>query len=393
MNTFDKDKEFLGRDSSPFKLELVRSSGSYLYDKSGKEYIDFLMGWCVGNIGWGNKEIRDKMREFEGPEYVNPTYAYEPWADLAETLAEITPGKLKKSFRATGGTEAVEIALQAAMSHTGRTQFISVKNAYHGHSIGAMSVGSEYFRTKFKNLLPGCDKISPPLNKDAGLKVAKLLSTKKYAAYISEPVICNLGVQIPEKQYFEIVQDACRQTGTVLIMDEVATGFGRTGKMFASEHYALEPDIMCLAKGITGGYGPLGAAIMTEEVAKSMEFDFSVYSTFGWHPLGVLAAQENINYIINNKKMLFEHIFEVSTYFKQRLERMNFQYPIDVRVLGLAIGIESKKARYTSKIAQGCEERGVLFHAFDDYKFVLYPALNISLEIAKVGLDIIESCI
>jgi len=393
MSTFDRDREFFGRDTSPFRLELVKSSGSFLYDKEGNRYIDFLMGWSVGNIGWGNREIREKLRQYDGPEYVNPTYLYEPWVKLAEMLAEITPGRLKRTFKATGGTEAVEIALQAAMSHTKRSCFISIKDAYHGHSIGTMSVGPDYFRTRYDNLLPGCDKISPPLDRNAGEKVVELLKTKKYAAYISEPVICNLGVQIPEREYFRIVQEACRETGTVFIIDEVATGFGRTGRMFGAEHFDLEPDILCMGKAITGGYGPLGAAIMTEEVAKSMEFDFSVYSTFGWHPLGVVAARANIEYLLENRKTLFENIDKVSSYFRERLGKMNFKYPTDVRVSGLAIGIESGKSGYLPGIARACEEKRLLFHAFDEYKFVMYPALNISLETAKEGLDIIESCL
>ena len=392
MTSYEKDLEFLGRDAAPFNLELEKSSGSYLYDKNGRRYIDFLMGWSVGNIGWGNKEVKDKIKEFDGPEYVNPTYVYKPWADLAEILAQITPGKLKKSFRATGGTEAVEIALQAAMSHTKRSKFISVKNAYHGHSLGTMSVGPDYFRTKFDNLLPGCDKIALPLDIHAGFQVQRLLETKEYAAFISEPIICNLGVVIPEAKFFEIVQDACKRTGTVLIIDEVATGFGRTGKMFASEHYNLEPDIMCLAKAMTGGYGPLGTAIMTDEIAKSMEFDFSSYSTYGWHPIGVSAALATISLILHNKENFFLCVNSTSNYFKERLTSIKFKFPTEVRISGLAIGIESEKEGYTTKIAQECETKGLLFHAFDDHKFVLYPALNIPLDIAKTGLDILESC-
>jgi len=392
MNVHERDKACLGRDCPPFKLELAASEGSFLYDANGRRYIDFLMGWCVGNIGWGNTEIRQTMREFVGPEYVNPTYSYKPWVQLAETLAEVTPGKLRKSFRATGGTESVEIAMQAAMAHTGRTGFVSVRDAYHGHSIGAMSVGPDAFRTKYGNLLPNCEKISLPLDKCAGSRVADMLQTKKYAAFISEPIICNLGVYIPDKDFFTIIQDACKHTKTVLIMDEVATGFGRTGKFFASEHFDIEPDIMCLGKAMSGGYGPIGTAIMTDDLAKSMEFDFSVYSTFGWHPLGVLAAKANLDYFLQNRQNLFEHIAKMSEYFKERLSRIPYRYPTMVRISGLAIGVESSEPGYTSGIAKRCEERGLLFHAFDNFKFVLYPALNISLEVAKMGLDIIEEC-
>src|SRR5262249_14268322 len=151
----------------------------------------------------------------------------------------------------------------------------------HGHSIGAMSVGLSKFRQWYKNLLPNCFKVSAPLNKKAAKEVEKLLSKGDIAAYISEPIVCNIGVEIPTPEYYEIIQNACRKYGTVFIIDEVATGFGRTGKMFASEYYSLSPDIMCMSKGISGGYGAIGATIMTEKVAKSFEFDFSFYSTYG----------------------------------------------------------------------------------------------------------------
>lgn len=183
MNIQQMDQKYVGRDVPALPIEVVRAKGSYVYDAKGREYIDFLMGWCVGNIGWGVREVRDRIKLFSGPEYVNPYYLYKPWARLAKTLVAIAPGKLTKAFRATGGTEAVEIALQAAMKHTGRTKFISI-DAYHGHSIGAMSVGFNSFRDTFSNLLPGCYKVNPPFDADKAKEVEKLLRKKDIAAYI-----------------------------------------------------------------------------------------------------------------------------------------------------------------------------------------------------------------
>jgi len=393
MNTKQTDKKYLGRDSVLEELEITRSEGNYLFDVKGKKYIDFLMGWCVGNIGWGNKEIRKAMSRFSGPEYVNPLYLYKPWAELAEILANITPGKLTKSFRATGGTEAVEIALQAAMSHTKRSKFVSIEGSYHGHSIGAMSVGASYFRDWYNNLLPECSKINPPLDDSATLKLEELLKNRDVAAFIMEPIICNLGVEIPTQEFMRKAGELCRKYGTLLILDEVATGFERTGKMFASMYYDVEPDIMCLAKGITGGYGGLGVAIMTEEVAKSMEFDFSFYSTFGWQPLSTEAAIANIKYILKNQKKLEKNVFEMSEYFKERLSKMNFRYPAEIRIKGLAIGVRFDTAGYTTELALKARKRGLLFSAFDNKLFTFFPALNIDKKIAKDGLDIFEKCV
>lgn len=390
MNIKDKDKKYISRDAPPAPIDIIKSKGSELYDSDGKRYIDFLMGWCVGNIGWGQDKVEEALRRFEGPNYVNPRYLYKPWAELAELLAEITPANLQKSIRATGGTEAVEIALQAAMSHTKRQKFISIEGSYHGHSIGAMSVGDSNFRKHYKNLLPNCYKIKPPLNAKAAKEVEKLLSRGNIAAFISEPIICNLGVVIPEKEFFDIVQAACKKYGTVLIIDEVATGFGRTGKMFASEHYNLKPDIMCLAKGITGGYGGLGVAIMTEEVAKSMEYDFSFYSTFGWHPLNVEGTLANIKYLLRRKNQILKNVSEMSNLFKTRLERIKFKHNAEVRVKGLAIGVEFRKEGYATELMDNCQDKGLLFSELGPYIFTLFPALNIDRKTAEEGLDILE---
>ena len=390
----EKDRMYVGRDEPALPLEIVKSDASFLYGPAGEKYIDFIMGWCVGNIGWGQKEVLKKIKNFKGPEYVDPNYLYKQWADLAELLVKITPGNLTKSFRATGGTEAVEIALQAAMAHTGRHKFLSIEGSYHGHSIGAMSVGSSSFRSYYKNLLPDCYKINLPLDEKAAREAEKILNRGDIAAFIAEPIICNLGVAVPDKEFFDIVFSACKRNGTVFIADEVATGFGRTGKMFASEHYNLNPDIMCLAKGITGGYGGLGATIMTDEVAKAMEFDFSYYSTFGWHPLNVEAAIANANFLLKNEEKIFSNIEKTSRYFRERLAAMKFKYSTDVRVKGLAIGIEFKNGGdYGLDIARKCLAKNLLFSALEPNIITFFPALTIDSKTAKTGLDIFEKCI
>lgn len=393
MNIPEKDRKYLGREGKARLLIAARASGSYVFDERGKRYIDFFTGWCVGNIGWDVKTVRDRIRKFRGPDCVSPGYLYKGWADLAELLARITPGRLTKSFRATGGTEAVEIALQAAMTHTKRSKFVSIEGSYHGHSIAAMSVGSSEFRSWYKNLLPGCYKIKPPLDEKAGRAVEKILRKRDVAAFIAEPVICNAGVIIPDKKFFQIVQAACRRHGTLCIADEVATGFGRTGKMFASEHYSLKPDIMILGKGITDGYGVLGAAIMTPEVARSFEFSFSFYSTFGWQPLNVEASIANIQYLMRNKKSLLQNAEQLSYYFKDRLLRMKFEYPAEVRVKGLAIGVGFKRSGYADKIIARSLKRGLLVADAISRDFVIFPALNMDIKTAKRGLDILERCL
>jgi adenosylmethionine-8-amino-7-oxononanoate aminotransferase len=254
MKTRVKEGRHLARQK-PGTLRVTKSEGSYLFDENGKRYVDFMMGWCVGNLGWGNAVVTRKGKAFTGPDYVQPALSYKPWDDLAELLVSITPGKLSKCFRATGGSEAVDLALQAALLHTGRTKLMSLEGSYHGNSIGGLSVGDSEVRKRCKALLPGCHKIKPPLDEAAVKKIRRLLERGDVAAFIMEPISINLGVLIPSAEFMSDLQRLCREHGTLLIMDEVATGFGRTGKMFASEHYPIKPDILCLAKAITNGAG------------------------------------------------------------------------------------------------------------------------------------------
>ena len=283
MDVAERDRRYLAREEPAEGVQVARSEGCLVFDHHGKKYIDFTAGWCVGNLGWGNADILAAIRGFDGPAYVHPDFLYRPWSELAEALAEITPGKLRKCYRATGGSEAVEIALQVAMAATGRPGFVCLADCYHGNTLGGRSLAGE--REAYPNLLAHCHHVEPPLDDRAADRVERLLKGEKVAAFVMEPVVCNLGVLIPSKEFMARVRGACRKHGTLFVADEVATGFGRTGKLFASEHFDLDPDVLCLAKAITAGYAPMGATIVTDEVAKAAGVGF--YSTYGWHPLSV----------------------------------------------------------------------------------------------------------
>ncbi|UOF00659.1 class-III pyridoxal-phosphate-dependent aminotransferase [Bdellovibrio reynosensis] len=391
MNLRQLDEKYLSRSSDPENIEVIKTKGSFIYDAKGKKYIDFTMGWCVGNVGWNNDEIRRKLKSFNGPEYVTPHHLYKSWVELARQLAQITPGKLQKSFRATGGTEAVELALQAAISHTRRHKFISIEGAYHGDSIAARSVGSPDFG-RWHPLFP-CYRLSPPLDEACADSAEKWLKNRDIAAVIMEPVICNLGVLIPEQKFMERIQELCKKYGTLFIVDEVATGFGRTGKMFASEHFNLEPDILCVAKAITAGFAPLGATITTEEVAKSMmSHETGYYSTYGWHPRSVDAALATIQFLLKHQERLESNTLDMGAYFSERLNQMNFKGKVEINVMGLAIGVHLKNKNYGEDIVEKARRRELLLSESDS-GFTMFPALDIDFKTAKAGLDIIEDCI
>jgi adenosylmethionine-8-amino-7-oxononanoate aminotransferase len=389
MNLKQADEKYLARDGPAKNLQVARTEGSYLFDTRGKKYIDFLAGWCVGNFGWGREEMRGAIRRWNGPDYVYPYYSYRPWVELAELLARITPGKLQKVYRATGGSEAVDIALQVAMVYTGRRKFVSLEGSYHGNTIGGVSIGESETREVYPNLLSNCLKIAPPLDDKAADKVERMLKRRDVAAFIMEPIILSLGIVIPSQTFMTRLAQLCRRYGTLLIMDEVATGFGRTGVLFASEHFGIEPDILCMAKAISGGYAPLGATITTAEIADAVEEKVSFYSTYGWHPLCVDIAIRNIRWIIRHRTKLLAHVNALSEHFRDRLSAMRFQPPAAVRIKGLAICVETEDA---SMIAERCRKKGLLLTTGGG-GLTMFPSLTIDRETADAGLDVLERCL
>lgn len=380
MELIESGNEYFAFETDVKEVEITDADGCYLIDKEGKRYIDFTGGWCVGNLGWKNPEVEAAIKNFKGPTYVSPHYSYQPWVELAETLARIVPANLKKCFRATGGTEAVEIALQAAMTYTGRKKFIGVEGAFHGNSLATRGLVEDMGIFNWR-------KIKPPFNEKCSDELENLLKDQDVAALIMEPVITNMKVTIPENKFMERMQELCRKYGTLVIMDEVASGFGRTGKMFATEHFNIAPDIMTLGKAISGGAAPMGAAIMTEEVAEELQNGSFPYSTYGWHPLSTAAALANIKSLEKNWQKLEANIKSLNEYFAQRLCDMNFKHKPQVNIMGLAISLTFEDEDYGKRLADKVLKKGLLLSDGGE----IFPALNMDFETAKNGLDILES--
>jgi 4-aminobutyrate aminotransferase-like enzyme len=377
MNLKQLDRRFVAREEAE-DLEVVRAEGSFIFDARGKKYIDFLSGWCVGNFGWGNERVRRVIARSKAPDYVYPYYLYRPWVELAQLLAEITPGKLRKCYRATGGSEAVDIALQLAMIATGRKKFLAIEGSYHGNSIATIRVAQSSGR-----------KVKPPLDERAAARVETILQKRDVAAFIMEPISCNLGVLIPEREFITRVSALCRRYGTLFIADEVACGFGRTGALFASEHFDLEPDILCMAKAITGGAAPMGATIVTPDVADAVDGEGGFYSTYGWHPLSVDVAIDNIRWIVKNQRRLLRGVSEMSDYIRDRLSGMKFKPPAKLRIKGMAIGVETGDEDYVDKITKRCRKNGLLLTSSDNI-LTMFPPLTLERETADDALDILE---
>ena len=392
MTVKEKDDKYFGRGSAAVDLEVSRAKGSYLYDTNGKKYVDFLGGAGVGNLGWAHEDIELAIRNSERPSYVYPHFYYKPWTDLAELLAAVTPENLTTSFRTTGGSEAVDAALQIAMMYTGRKKILSIEGSYHGNTFGALSVANSANRKKFHNLLPGCEKIEPPLNEEALQQIESKLQDNEFAAFIMEPVICNLGVIIPEENFMEKLDELCKKHGTLLIMDEAISGFMRTGKFFASEHYNIKPDIMCVAKALSAGHAGMGAVITTDKIAKAVEGEIGLYSSYGWHPIGTDAAIATINYLINNTEDLLDNIERVSSVFEKQLPKISFRKDPEIRRKGLAVAVDVHDKEYASEIREEALKHGLLMNT-EGSSLLFLPALNIETETVVEGLKILQECV
>ena len=396
MGLAEKQLRFLA-DFRGLPIEIKSAEGAVLRDREGRSYIDFLSAYCVVNSGWGRKEIIDAIRRFDEPAYAYPFMLHEGCAELAELLARIAPGRLRKAYRLTGGSEAVDVALQCAISKTGRSAFLCYEGAYHGHTLAELAVTEEEGFLASKRIPPPFDPMGRhdvEMAERSAEILRKELRTGKYAGFIFEPISMNHGAMIPPKEFYDAAAEECARSGTIMIADEVACGFGRTGKMFACEHYALEPDVMTLAKGMSSGYAPIGTAMVTEEVQRAMRF--YVYSTFGWTPLATRATLANIKLI--QKERLWENADRVGRFMLKRISEIRDERVASVRGRGLMIGValstDGKRvdAELCKRVSKACLERGLIVTHYDS-GLGIYPPLSIDEKTAERGIEILESAL
>ncbi|MCL5774220.1 MAG: putrescine aminotransferase [Firmicutes bacterium] len=322
-----------------------KDSGTTLTDIYGKNYIDCLGGFGIYNVGHRHpkvlKAVLDQLKKtgLHSQELLDPTRAM-----LAKLLADLTPGKLQYSFFTNSGTEACEGALKLAKLHTGRKSIIATTKGFHGKSLGALSATAKgIFRQPYLPLLPGFHHV--PFG-DAGAIEMMLKSCsfvgEDVAAVILEPIQGEGGVNVPPDDYLPRLRKICDNYGALLILDEVQTGMGRTGKMFCCDHYGVIPDILCLGKSFGGGVMPIGAFISTEEIwQKMMPEPFLHSSTFGGNPICCSAAIAAINVLLEEK--LPERAAELGNHFNPLLKELVSHYPgicLEVRGKGLLMGIE-----------------------------------------------------
>jgi putrescine aminotransferase len=318
------------------------SHGVTLTDVAGEEWLDFLGGLGVFSLGHSHPKVVAAVREqLEQLPLTIPIFLNRRQADLAELLAEILPGRLQYSFFCSSGTEAVEGALKLARVFTGRSEVISAERAFHGKTMGSLSAsGRDLYKKPFEPLLSGFHQV--PFGDTAAMERA---IGERTAAVILEPIQGEGGVMVPPDDYLPRVAVLCRERGALFIADEVQTGFGRTGKLFAVEHYGVEPDLICLAKAIGGGVMPLGAFCGTPEVwepfGPSPWLHTSTFGSPGGNPMACAAGLAAIQVI--REERLPERAAELGEYFLGQLRAVQREFPAairEVRGKGLLIGLE-----------------------------------------------------
>ena len=389
MNSKETFLKHLAQTSpSPLTIEVSHAEGSYIFDKSGKKYFDLISGIAVTNIGHRHpkvvKAIKDQLDQYMHV-MAYGEFIQTPQNGLGAELAKLLPESLNCSYFVNSGTEAIEGALKLAKRVTGRTEIISCYKSYHGSTHGSLSVsGNETKKYRFRPLLPDVKFIQFNQLKDLDM------ITEKTAAVLIEPIQGDAGVRIGSQDFLEALRNKCAATGAQLIFDEIQTGIGRTGKMFAFEHYGVVPDILALAKGLGGGM-PIGAFISSHEKMNLFTHDpiLGHITTFGGHPVNCAAALSNLQ-VIQEEKLL-DQVEE-----KGQLLEATISHPsiIEIRRKGLMLAVEFENADLVQKIVLNCLEKGIITFWFLSCpeSFRLAPPINISqADIVQAGKLIKEA--
>jgi len=353
MEIVDIEQKYMANVYSKRPVVITRGKGALVWDINGKEYIDCMGAYGVCIVGHCHPRVVEAIKkQSEKLISCHCSLYNDARSEFLQKIATITPKGLDKAFLANSGTEAVETAIKLARKFKGKPEIIAFMGAFHGKTMGALSATwNRKYRDPFEPLVPGfkhvpygdCEKV-----KDA--------ITDKTAAILVEPIQGESGIKIPPENFFPDLREVCNDAGVLLICDEVQTGFGRTGRLFAFEHYGVVPDVVCLAKSIAGGV-PIGITVARDDVMSSFKVgDHS--STFGGNPLACAAACAAIDVVVEEK--LPDRAATLGKYFKERLEVLREKHKIvrEVRGLGLMIGMEFRFD--VLNLILGSMRRGVL---------------------------------
>ncbi len=382
--------KYIGQTSAnPIGLRVKDSKGEYIYDQDGKRYLDLVAGITVCNLGHQHPAIVtaiEKQLQHYTHTMVYGEHIQSPQVRFARQLSQQLPDPLQMTYFITSGSEAIEASIKLAKRYTGNSKIVSFKKGYHGSTHGAMSItGNKTYRQKFAPLLPDVHFIQ--FNRRSDLSAID----KQTAAVIVEPIQGEAGVRIPRVDYLKELRARCDKTNTLLVFDECQTGFGRTGQMFAFEHFSVVPDILVMAKAMGGGL-PLGGIAASPQLMKTFQDNppLAHLTTFGGHPLSCAAGEAHLRTLMNQS--LMQQTASKVDKFEQQLTHSSIQ---DLRHIGLFIGIELPDKNFVQRVAHKCLEMGGLVHwfLFAPHCLRIAPPLNISEESLVKGGKLIQESI
>lgn len=361
----------------PKALEVKQAKGMYIKDIHGKKYMDLVAGVSANTLGHSHPSVVNAVKS-QVEQYMHVMvygeYVQSPQNQLAKLLADNLPSSLSCTYLVNSGCESIEGAMKLAKRLTGRTEFLSCKNSYHGSSQGALSLmGTEVYKAKYRPLLPHCHRIE--YNSEISLQNI----TKKTAAVVIEPVQGATGFVTPMSNWLQKLKKSCDDVGALLIFDEIQTCFGRTGKLFALDTYGVIPDILCIAKGMGGGM-PIGAFISSKENMDALKDNPKLghITTFGGHPVSCAAALSTLQTLVQDSSIID------SIPAKEKLFRKGLEHPLvkEIRGVGLMLAIELGNVEKCRKFVELAYKKGLItfFFLFTDTAVRLSPPLIISEE-------------
>jgi acetylornithine/N-succinyldiaminopimelate aminotransferase len=396
QESYQRDDERYVGQTTPFgkALIIVHAEGSTVWTADGRQYLDFIAGMAVNNVGHNHPEVRAALiAQAEHMLHVNVygKFLIPSQVDLARRLAQVTPPGLEKTFFTNSGTEAIEGALKLARISTGRANLVAFKGGFHGRTLGALSVSwREIYRKPFEPLLPGVSFI--PHN---DLKAAEAAIDQNTAGVIVEPIQGEGGVRVPADDFLPGLRELCDRQGALLILDEIQTGFGRTGRFFGCQHWDVVPDVLVVAKALGGGM-PLGGFISRPELMDSLlEPPLAHMTTFGGHPVSCAAGLASLEIICRDS--LPERAERLGRQVRASLTQWMIKYSDikEVRGKGLLIGLEFTEASRARAFVSKAMELGLILSwtVYSGSTVRLAPPLNISESDLSRGMAIIEEAV
>lgn len=371
--------------SHPLALEISHAKGSFLFDTNNKKYLDFIAGVSACSLGHCHPKVIAAINK-QAEQYLHVMvygeFIQDPALQLAKLLAEQLPKQLTTTYFTNSGTEAIEGAIKLARRATNKTEIIYAKKAYHGNTMGALSLmGIEERKKAFQPLIPDCHSIT--FNNFDDIKKI----THKTAAIVLETIQGGAGFVLPRNKYLKKVKQRCHEVGALLILDEIQPGFGRTGKLFGFQHYDIIPDILVMGKGMGGGM-PIGAFTSSKERMSLLTHhpDLGHITTFGGHPIIASAALATLKELLQTN--LIKQTLEKEKLFRKLLIHPSIK---EIRGKGLMLALILENKELTTKVIQQCKEKGLLLFwlLFENKAIRITPPLTISNTEIKKGCNII----